>query len=229
MSGYDEFELTIADRMATIAGSADGSGVDRAMVERRAAARARTGRRRRLAAGLAVTLTGIGLAAAILSREPDRSVVTDDPPVTEPAPSTTDGPTTTPTEPTGTTEVPATSSTDTTVAEDHQTTLPPELVHPTETRELSAVYLATIRDGGDHDVLDQARAAAGDLGYETTFLVYADCVLGAEEQFGLPPEGNPSVAVLFDTPAHAQQFVDAYEPDIVGIVRGEYWCSGVGM
>ena len=94
---------------------------------------------------------------------------------------------------------------------------PPQVQQPVHGGQYSAVYLAVARDGEDPSELDAAAASAEQVGYTPNRGLCED---GAREALGLDPAiAYDAVSIFFDTPELAQQFVDAYEPGVVGTAR----------
>ena len=88
----------------------------------------------------------------------------------------------------------------------------------------TAVYLAVAYDGSDPE-LARAYAQAREVGYSGVGIGDVACDQGAGEALGLDPARAYSrVAVYFPDRATAQQFVDAYEPGVVGIADVTTYC-----
>ena len=85
------------------------------------------------------------------------------------------------------------------------------------------VYLAVSRGEIDAKV-DAARADVERLGYHPSS-GQIGCDQGAAEGLGLPSEDYSMAAVYFETRELAQQFVDAYEPGVVGIALVTVFCA----
>ena len=103
-------------------------------------------------------------------------------------------------------------------------TFPPEA--PAEHGgEYWAVFLAVVR-GVDarHPEIAEAVQAAKDLGYSGGHGEIG-CTQGAAEQLRLDPAADyMAVSVFFASQAQAQQFVDAYEPGVVGTAKITAYC-----
>jgi hypothetical protein len=91
------------------------------------------------------------------------------------------------------------------------------------------VYLAVVRDqdGGptpaDEAKLAAAKTEAARLGYDVQRGL--SCDDGAVAGLGLDPSRNyDSVQVYFATAADAQQFVDLYQPGVVGTAQVQTFC-----
>lgn len=73
--------------------------------------------------------------------------------------------------------------------------------------------------------LERARARAEQAGYDEVGGGDIDCDQGAREALGLDPDRDYyAVALYFPDRPTAQQFVDAYEPGVVGIADLTTYC-----
>lgn len=88
------------------------------------------------------------------------------------------------------------------------------------------VYLAVERvERSPGPDAQQAIADAAAVGYDVELSPDIDCDRGAREQLGLDPARDYSAVVLyFETRALAQQFVDLFEPGVVGTAAVTLFC-----
>jgi len=87
-----------------------------------------------------------------------------------------------------------------------------------------AVFLEVVRGDGEQDALQAAVDSLRSVGY-TGGVGDVDCSAGAREALGLDPALTyTAVDVLFATAEEAQQFVDLYEPGVVGTVQVTTYC-----
>ncbi len=95
------------------------------------------------------------------------------------------------------------------------------------------VYVTVVRaDGnyrvtpGDQKRLDAARKSLTDLGYEPDSGAYdIGCEQGLQEQLHLDPQRiYATVRIFFATHAQAEQFVEAYQPGVVGTAKVTLYC-----
>lgn len=99
---------------------------------------------------------------------------------------------------------------------------PPPITSPAAGQPVWGVYLAVAPDGDDPR-LAEAERQANAVGYQTDLLSLG-CDYGAAEGLGLDPSSS-AVAVYFASPGQAQQFVDAFQPEVVGTVRIVQGCN----
>jgi hypothetical protein len=86
-----------------------------------------------------------------------------------------------------------------------------------------AVFLAVAHSGTEQAELQAAYADATALGYPAG--IGEMCSSGAHEQLGLDPTvAYEVVNIYFDTQEQAQQFVDLYEPGVVGTAYVTAYC-----
>lgn len=108
---------------------------------------------------------------------------------------------------------------------------------PTASRSLQqggrywAVYLAVTRTGADGNPVDdgpleRASAQAEAVGYDGDVGIGdLGCQQGAQEGLELDPARSyVGTSILFDTREQAQQFVDAFQPPVIGTVRVTAFC-----
>jgi hypothetical protein len=87
-----------------------------------------------------------------------------------------------------------------------------------------AVFLAVARPGTEQAELQQAAADASALGYPAG-VSDVGCSQGAHEQLGLDPTVQYQVVTIyFFERGEAQQFVDQYEPGVVGTAYVTAYC-----
>jgi hypothetical protein len=87
-----------------------------------------------------------------------------------------------------------------------------------------AVFLEVARAGTEQAELQQAYDAASALGYPSGIGDVA-CSQGASEQLGLDPAVSyQAVSIYFYDRGEAQQFVDQYEPGVVGTAFVTAYC-----
>lgn len=176
-----------------------------------------------LCAGLLVVAGGSTAIGALLSADrpspavtaPTPSVAPDTVPST-PAPTPTEVETR-PATPTGpatgaSTAAPGTSRPETT--EDAPASWPAE-AGAAQGGSYWAVFLAVAYDGAEQELQD-ALGSAHAVGYEAG-IGDIGCTTGAREALGLDPgKSYEAVSIFFTTQADAQEFVDLYEPGVVG-------------
>jgi hypothetical protein len=86
-----------------------------------------------------------------------------------------------------------------------------------------AVYLAVAHAGTDQAELAAAHASAKSIGYQAG--IGSICEAGATEALGLNPDiSYDAVSIFFDTAAQAQEFVDLYQPGVVGTAFITAYC-----
>lgn len=112
----------------------------------------------------------------------------------------------------------------------------PPAVSPSDLQHGSTywgVYVTVVRADDHYKVTpeDQKRLDAGkksltDLGYEPDSGAFDNgCEMGMQEQLNLDPQRiYAAVRIFFATQAQAQQFVDAYQPGIVGTAKVTLYC-----
>ena len=171
------------------------------------------------AAAVVVLAAGIPIGTSFLTRS-DGAPATQSPMPTitatpsvspEPAPESSPAPTTS--------ADPSTSDGTGSSSEDW----PPAAV-ATHGGEYWAVFLAVARPGTEAEELQQASADASALGYPVG-IADITCSSGAHEQLGLDPTvAYQVVNIYFDTQEQAQQFVDLYEPGVVGAAYVTAYC-----
>lgn len=95
------------------------------------------------------------------------------------------------------------------------------------------VYVTVVRADDNHQVepddqkrLDAAKESLTGLGYEPDSGAYDNgCEQGMQEQLRLDPQRiYAAVRIFFATPAEAAQFVEAYQPGVVGTARVTLYC-----
>lgn len=95
------------------------------------------------------------------------------------------------------------------------------------------VYVAVVRADDNYQVkpddqkrLDAAKKSLTDLGYEPDSGAFdIGCEQGMQEQLNLDPQrGYAAVRIFFATPAQAEQFVEAYQPGVVGTANVTLYC-----
>jgi ABC-type transport system substrate-binding protein len=132
---------------------------------------------------------------------------------TSPASPATGAPSTSPTSPT--------SPTSRGSAEETRT-WPPE-ARAVHGGQYWAVYLAVSRGDTEYDEVERAYRSAQAVGYEAG--IGDICATGAHEALGLDPAVSYTASsIYFDTRAQAQQFVDMYEPGVVGTAHITAYC-----
>ncbi len=102
-------------------------------------------------------------------------------------------------------------------------TFPPEVV-PEQGGTYVAVVLTSTRSEDGTAEAEAAVARVAEDGYAGGF-GDVGCFEGAREGLGLPAEGDYLISyVTFADGAAAEQFVDAYEPGVVGTVTVKTFC-----
>lgn len=95
------------------------------------------------------------------------------------------------------------------------------------------VYVTVVRADDNYQVkpddqerLDAARNSLTDLGYEPDSGAYdIGCEQGMREQLHLDPQRiYAAVRIFFATSAQAEQFVEAYQPGVVGTANVTLYC-----
>ena len=95
------------------------------------------------------------------------------------------------------------------------------------------VYVTVVRAEDDYQIepddqkrLDTAKKSLTDLGYEPDSGAYdIGCEQGMREQLHLDPQRvYAAVRIFFATQAQAEQFVDAYQPGVVGTAKVTLYC-----
>jgi hypothetical protein len=139
------------------------------------------------------------------------------------------------------TSTPASSATPTPSATPSSTPVPagpdfPPAVAPSSLRHGSTywgVYVTVVRAADNYQIkpddqnrLDTARKSLTDLGYEPDSGAFDNgCEQGMREQLHLDPQRiYAAVRIFFATQAQAQQFVDAYQPGVVGTAKVTLYC-----
>lgn len=111
----------------------------------------------------------------------------------------------------------------------------PPAVAPAELQHGSTywgVYVTVVRTDNyqikpeDQKRLDAGKKSLTDLGYEADSGAFdSGCEMGMQEQLHLDPQRiYAAVRIFFTTQAQAQQFVDAYQPGIVGTAKVTLYC-----
>lgn len=202
-----------------------------------AAVRARGDQRRRrqtavVGATAVLAIAALGGVALGTGQEPQDALrVASTPnasPSTSPPPSADPTPTA---QPTPTAEPTPSETVEPTPSESPSSSPPPpappafpDQAAPEHGSTRTAVYLALAYDSADPE-LQQAQAQAAEFGYGEVGAGDVSCDQGAREAFGLDPQqAYYGVALYFADRPTAQQFVDAYEPGVVGIATVTTYC-----
>jgi hypothetical protein len=170
-------------------------------------------------AAVVVIGAGIPIGSSLLSRSEPGPATQTPPSVTQesttpPAPPTGDEPT--PTAPEIEVETPAVESSDPPAW--------PAAAEATHGGQYWAVFLEVARSGTEQAELQQAVDSAAALGYPAG-VSDVSCSMGAAEQLGLDPTVAYSVVTIyFADRGTAQQFVDLYEPGVVGTASITAYC-----
>jgi hypothetical protein len=95
------------------------------------------------------------------------------------------------------------------------------------------VYVTVVRTDGNHQIkpedkarIDAAEKSLRELGYQPDAGAYdLNCEQGLREQLRLDPQRDyATVRIFFANEAQAQQFVNAYQPGIVGTAKVTLYC-----
>ncbi len=119
---------------------------------------------------------------------------------------------------------PATTTTSALPTRSLTPTFPKDVTSPTQGGVYFAVYLAVVKEGGSDEAAKVAESSAKAVGYETG-TGEIDCEQGARAALKLDKTaGYSGTSIFFATAAQAKQFVDAYEPGVVGTAKIIAYC-----
>ena len=193
------------------------------------------GRRQAAAYGATAVLVAALLGGGVVlgGQDPQDALQVATPPTssptTAPTPTVTSPPTPTPTASPTPSAVPSPTTGPAQTPPSPPAPTPPAPTFPEQTAPehggtRSAVYLAVAYDSADPE-LAQAQARAREAGYAQVGLGEVSCDQGAREALGLAADRTYyAVALYFADRPTAQQFVDAYEPGVVGIADVRTYC-----
>jgi len=103
-------------------------------------------------------------------------------------------------------------------------TFPKDVTSPTQGGVYFAVYLAVVKEGQSDKAAKAAESSSRAVGYETG-TSEIDCEQGARGALKLDnTAGYQGTSIFFATAAQAKQFVDAYEPGVVGTAKITAYC-----
>jgi len=103
-------------------------------------------------------------------------------------------------------------------------TFPSAVTSPTQGGVYFAVYLAVVKEGQGDTTAKAAEESAKAAGYEIG-TGEIDCEQGARAALKLDKTAAyQGTSIFFATAAQAKQFVDAYEPGVVGTAKITAYC-----